>query len=104
MIKTILFGACGKMGRVIGKALIDALDIELVGAIDPYFKGEKYEKIIGTDKISLEVLGSIEELKEDFDVAVDFTNAEAAYQYKKDFTDGKKNGGRNYRTYSGDDK
>ncbi|MEN3012168.1 MAG: 4-hydroxy-tetrahydrodipicolinate reductase [Dictyoglomus thermophilum] len=80
MIKTILFGACGKMGRVIGKALIDALDIELVGAIDPYFKGEKYEKIIGTDKISLEVLGSIEELKEDFDVAVDFTNAEAAYQ------------------------
>ncbi|MCX7721018.1 MAG: 4-hydroxy-tetrahydrodipicolinate reductase [Dictyoglomus thermophilum] len=80
MIKTVLFGACGKMGRVIGKALIDAVDIELVGAIDPYFKGEKYEKIIGTDKISLEVLGSVEELKKDFDVAVDFTNAEAAYQ------------------------
>jgi len=79
MIKVVLFGACGKMGKVIGKAIVDADDMLLVGAIDPKFTGENYGKIIGTDKISLDVLGSIDEVKDDFDVGVDFTTAEAAY-------------------------
>jgi len=80
MIKVVLFGACGKMGKVIGKAIVDAEDMQLVGAIDPKFNGEEYGKIISTDKISLNVVGSIDEVKEDFDVGVDFTTAEAAYE------------------------
>ncbi|MFN3698703.1 MAG: 4-hydroxy-tetrahydrodipicolinate reductase [Dictyoglomus sp.] len=80
MIKVVLFGACGKMGRVIGKAIIDAEDMDLVGVIDPNYRGEKYEKIVGTDKISLEVKESISDLSSDFDVGIDFTNAEAAYK------------------------
>lgn len=80
MIKVVLFGACGKMGKVIGKAIVDAEDMQLIGAIDPKFTGEEYGKIISTDKISLNVVGSIDEVKEDFDVGVDFTTAEAAYE------------------------
>jgi len=79
MIKVVLFGACGKMGRVIGKAIVDAEDMKLVGAIDPNFKGEAYEKMIGTNKISIEVKESIDELSEDFDVGIDFTEVKAAY-------------------------
>lgn len=80
MIRVVLFGACGKMGKVIGKALIDSEDIELVGVIDPKYKGSKYGHILGYEKSNLEVKDNIEEIDVDFDVGVDFTNAEAAYK------------------------
>lgn len=80
MIKVVLFGGCGKMGKVIGKAIVDSEDMELVGVIDPNYKNENYGQILGYEKASLDVKGSIEEIDTDFDVGIDFTNAEAAYK------------------------
>lgn len=79
-IKVVLCGALGKMGKVIGKAIASAEDTELVGAVDPKGIGMDYGKIIGIENLSFPVKGSIEECSDlPFDLIVDFTNPESAY-------------------------
>ncbi|PMQ02289.1 MAG: 4-hydroxy-tetrahydrodipicolinate reductase [Dictyoglomus sp. NZ13-RE01] len=80
MIKAVLCGALGKMGTVIGKAIALSNDIQLVSAVDPKGAGIEYGKVIGVENLNIPVREKIEDVSEEFDLIVDFTNAESAYR------------------------
>ena len=46
-----MFGAAGRMGATVCRAVLDAPDLELVAAVDPYSAGAELERcgVPGTD-------------------------------------------------------
>lgn len=61
-IPVVVNGALGKMGRAIVKAVAEADDMKLVGAIDrnPQFIGEDIGDVIGLDPLEIPVLNELE--------------------------------------------
>ena len=83
MIKVLILGAAGSMGRLIGKLALEDDDIEVVGACDINNIGDRLENLVGTADPNKILITNIENLQEIIDdkkpnVAVDFTIAEAA--------------------------
>lgn len=83
MIKLLILGAVGSMGRLIGKLALEDDDIEVVGACDINNIGDRLENLVGTTDPNKILITNIENLQEIIDdkrpdVAVDFTIAEAA--------------------------
>ncbi len=83
MIKLLILGAAGSMGRLIGKLALEDDDIEVVGACDINNIGDRLENLVGTTDPKKILITNIEHLQEIIDdnrpdVAVDFTIAEAA--------------------------
>lgn len=75
-------GACGKVGREMVKAVVDAPDLKLVGAVDRLYVGEDIGDLIGIGRQRVSITDSLEEvLDKNPDVIIDFTNAQAAFQY-----------------------
>lgn len=78
MIKVIVTGAVGKMGRELCKAVLDDPDTELYGAVDVDGLGEDVGDLLGRAPIGITV-GSLEDVlaNNEADVLVDFTHAGA---------------------------
>ncbi len=76
MIKVVVCGAYGKMGRAVLKAVHNDSELVLVGAIDVMSKGDDIGSLIGIDKIGVRVEKDLEKVLIDTkpNVVVDFTN------------------------------
>ena len=72
-----VFGAGGKMGATVCRAVADDPELELVAAVDPGAAGEKLRAVTGVDS-DMEVAGRAEHLEAPPQVMVDFTHLEAA--------------------------
>lgn len=78
--RVAVFGAGGRMGSTVCRAVVDDPDLELVAAVDPHHAGLDLRQVTGLDTdlvvdADAEALGAA-----DADVAVDFTLLDAARQ------------------------
>ena len=85
MIKVLVSGACGKMGREVVNAVSSADDMILAGAVDIVNIGEDIGRIaLGKEngvKIQRDLASAIENIKPD--VVVDFTQPNSAFSNAK---------------------
>ena len=72
-----VFGAAGRMGATVCRAVHDDPDLELVAAVDPGAAGTPIRAAAGVD-LDLEVAGKAEHLDRVPQVMVDFTHLDAA--------------------------
>ncbi len=87
MIDVVVFGAAGRMGATVCRAVAEADDMELVAAVDPAAAGRRLGEVTaeaGSAVLGrpahLQVAGTASELSpERLDVAIDFTSAVAAH-------------------------
>lgn len=79
-IKVVVTGATGRMGQETVRAIFEAPDLALVGAVDRSRTGESVDEVCGTFGSGLTVSGKLGQLLEEVraDVMVDFTIAGAA--------------------------
>lgn len=78
MIRVGVFGAGGRMGATVCRAVLDALDLELVAAVDPERAGIDLDQL-GVRGTDLQVSAKPDAMKKaDVEVAVDFTVVAAA--------------------------
>ncbi len=82
MIKVIVTGASGRMGREVVKAVWNAEDMELVGAVDGQGENADIGTLMETGKLGINIEKNLEDLfnKTRPDVAVDFTCPDSVYQ------------------------
>ena len=74
-----VFGAGGRMGSTVCRAVADDPELELVAAIDPRLAGIDLNQAAGVDGSEFQVEADAEALlRAEADVAVDFTQVEAA--------------------------
>jgi 4-hydroxy-tetrahydrodipicolinate reductase len=83
MIRVAVLGAGGRMGQQVCRAVIAAPDLELVAAVDPAMAGIDLRQALGGGEVpGLQLVGDAEALADaGADVAVDFTQAEAAVRH-----------------------
>lgn len=81
MIKVIVTGAYGKMGREVVKSILSAEDMELVGAVDAAGEGTDVGLLTEAGNTGVTIEKNLEELINRVrpDVVVDFTNPHAVY-------------------------
>lgn len=73
-----VFGAGGRMGATVCKAVLDDPDLELVAAVDPFHSGLDLHQVAGVESpLSIDA-GPDVFLRENVDVAIDFTQIEAS--------------------------
>lgn len=72
-----VFGAAGRMGATVCRAVADDPELELVAAIDPGAAGEPLARVAGVAS-DLEVAGRPDHLESPPQVMVDFTHLDAA--------------------------
>ena len=73
-----VFGAGGRMGATVCRAVLEDPDLELVAAVDPHHEGIDLRQVTGLDT-HLQIRGGPEALSEaGAEVAVDFTHIDAA--------------------------
>lgn len=78
-IKVAVFGAGGKVGSTVCRAVAEENDLELVAAVDPQMAGLDLRQAIGLDIPGLQVSPSADAIADaGADVAVDFTHLAAA--------------------------
>ena len=82
MIKLLIFGPSGSMGKLVSKLALEDKDIDVVAACDVTNIGEKLANIVGTSDPNKIEITNIENLREvingtNLDVAIDFTVAAA---------------------------
>jgi 4-hydroxy-tetrahydrodipicolinate reductase len=74
-----VFGAGGRMGSTVCRAVAEDPDLELVAAVDPHHRGIDLRQLVGPDGAGIQISGDAEALADaGADVAVDFTEASAA--------------------------
>lgn len=81
MLKIVVNGALGKMGRETLKAIHNAPDLELIGAIDTNGNGQSVKQIIGAETtvvVTSDLKDMLERLKPD--VVVDFTRPDVVME------------------------
>jgi 4-hydroxy-tetrahydrodipicolinate reductase len=87
LIPVIVNGAGGKMGREVVKAVAQAEDMILFGAIDrnPDIQGQDIGEVVGIEPLEVEVLGDLESVlapasqESNPGVMVDFTHPKSVY-------------------------
>jgi 4-hydroxy-tetrahydrodipicolinate reductase len=80
-VRVCVFGAAGRMGSEVCRAVSDEPGLELAAAVDPRAAGDDIGAVAGIDGLSLGVAGGTAELEGSrIDVAVDFTRAAAAME------------------------
>ena len=78
MTKVAVLGAGGRMGLTVCRAVVDAPDLELVAAVDPYGDGAELAHL-GVPRTDLQLADAIDVLADaGAEVAVDFTVIDAA--------------------------
>ncbi|MFZ5633923.1 MAG: 4-hydroxy-tetrahydrodipicolinate reductase [Bacillota bacterium] len=82
MIKVVVSGAAGRMGREISRAIWHAEDTELVGAVDPYAEGTDMGILMETGEVGIAVRSGLKRTLDDLrpDVMVDFSTPESVYK------------------------
>lgn len=85
MIRVMVNGAGGKMGREVVKAVHNDAELILVGGIDPTKSGQDIGTVAGIEPLHIEMASSIDEVLGDNkpDVIVDFTNPAVIYENAK---------------------
>ncbi len=84
MIRVGVFGAGGRMGREVCRAVAEDAELELVAAVDPALAGIDLRQVTGVDGSGLQVASDVEELERSgAQVAVDFTVAGAAVEHMR---------------------
>lgn len=80
MIKVIVSGACGKMGRTVLNAVYHEQGLELVGAVD-LKPGDDIGDLISTDKIGIKVKNDLQAVINEVkpDVMIDFTRPSVVF-------------------------
>ena len=80
MIKVIVCGACGRMGRAVLKAVQEDAELELVGAVDKT-EGADTGDLIGMDKTGILVKADLKTVIAETkpDVMVDFTRPDVVF-------------------------
>ena len=74
-----VFGAGGRMGSTVCRAVAEDPELELVAAIDPHHRGIDLRQIVGPGGAGIQISGDAEVLTHaGAEVAVDFTQASAA--------------------------
>ena len=74
-----VFGAGGRMGSTVCRAVVEDPELELVAAIDPHHRGIDLRQIVGPDGAGIQISGDAGALTDaGAEVAVDFTEASAA--------------------------
>ena len=81
MIRAVVIGACGRMGREVLKAVWGANDVQLAGAVDVRSEGLDVGEILGVGRTGITVSQNLEEVLAAVkpDVAVDFTGPDSVY-------------------------
>ncbi|MGH2723241.1 MAG: 4-hydroxy-tetrahydrodipicolinate reductase [Actinomycetota bacterium] len=78
MIRVAVFGACGKMGRILCGAIEDDPELDLVVAIDPSRSGTSLAGVLGRPDVEVTVSADAQALTDaGAQVAVDFTRPDA---------------------------
>lgn len=78
MTRVCIAGATGWTGRAIAKAVIDAPDLDLVGAVARQTTGQDIGEVLGVGNVGLKVVVSVHEaLQSPCDVLVDYTSHSA---------------------------
>ena len=84
MIRVIINGACGRMGRLIIRGVSEQADMEIVGAIEfpehPQI-GSDAGVVAGIGEIGIAITGSLEDVLENADVVIEFSKPEATLQH-----------------------
>ena len=84
MIRVIINGACGRMGRLIIQSVAQQDDMELVGAIEypehPQI-GSDAGVVAGIGEIGVAITSKLEEVLESADVVIEFSKPEATVQH-----------------------
>ena len=84
MIRVGVFGAGGRMGREVCRAVAEDPELELVAAVDPALAGIDLRQVTGVDGAGLQVASDVEALERSgAQVAVDFTVAGAAVEHMR---------------------
>ena len=78
-IQVGVFGAGGRMGSTVCRAVVDEPDLQLVAAVDPLHAGIDLRGVTGANLRGMQVSPDVESLaRAEAQVAVDFTHIEAA--------------------------
>jgi len=82
LIRVIVTGAYGRMGREVVKTVWKAEDVELVGAVDGRGEGTDIGPLIGEDEVGILIENNLDEAMRRVrpDVVVDFTGPQAVYR------------------------
>ena len=79
MIRVGVFGAGGRMGSTVCRAIVADRELQLVAAVDPLHAGIDLRGVTGADLRGLQVSPDLESLaRAEAQVAVDFTHIDAA--------------------------
>ena len=80
IIKTVLVGGCGQMGKQLVKTFAEEKSIELVGVIDKNHIGEDAGAIAGISRTGIKISSDLKKVINDTepDIMVEFTHHEAA--------------------------
>ena len=82
MTRVGVIGACGRMGRMVCRAVADHPDLTLVAAVDRSHVGESIGSLIGLPKLEVRVTDELHEvLTADAEVAVDFTHPDVVLEH-----------------------
>lgn len=93
IVKVIICGACGKMGKMIVNLVCEQSDMRLVGVIEQQEHveiGTKVGREIDNEKIIVSVRPWLDEIISMSDVVIEFTTPEATMEHLKDCLKAKK--------------
>jgi len=77
MKKVVVFGICGKMGRIISRELLKENDISIIGGFDKENVGKDIGEVLGIKNTGYKIYNAYEKIKKlRPDIIVDFTSAE----------------------------
>lgn len=81
MIKVVVCGAAGRMGREVLRAVWQADDLELAGAVDPFAEVIDAGALMGMGDLDIPVRRDLKATLRDIapDVVIDFTNPQTVY-------------------------
>ena len=93
MIRVVITGVCGRMGRCLTQGVAEQVDMELVGAIQypghPQIGGDA-GIVAGIGEIGVPVTGEFEDVLDNADVIIEFSKPEATVQYLRQVVDADK--------------
>ena len=81
MLKVVVTGAYGKMGREVMKGIINSADFQLAGAVDICGIGEDIGQLVGLTEQNIRISNNLDEELQNCkpDVLIDFTAADAGF-------------------------
>ncbi|MFH1479308.1 MAG: 4-hydroxy-tetrahydrodipicolinate reductase [Candidatus Omnitrophota bacterium] len=87
MIKIVITGISGRMGKRIGLLAIEDKDFQIIGAIEVSsspFIGKDIGEVLGVNKLNRIVQPDISKIKDQYDIILDFTTPQATTKYLDD--------------------